>query len=193
MSSFHPGSLYPLFFIFLYVHLQPRHMIGWCCTEKPACLHLLLWCAFYISFLRSPFKALFFCLRRSQSVSKCLFLQSAPATFNPSPPTSSYPTRPHHAPSDPTKAAVFTDSLPRPTCCCPVSVVTSTINCTPPCSRWLVSFFFPFSLVDSSPWIYIFLPVQLLFVYGPIYKVLIVLSLFFLTQPVKAVFNLKVA
>lgn len=35
---------------FLYVHLQLRHMIGWCCTEKPACLHLLLWCVLYFFF-----------------------------------------------------------------------------------------------------------------------------------------------
>lgn len=40
---------------------------------------------FYISFLRSLFKALFFCLHRSQSVSKCLFLQSARPASNPSP------------------------------------------------------------------------------------------------------------
>lgn len=58
-----PPSLYPLLFtplfflcicayilFFLYVHLQLRHMIGWCCTEKPACLHLLLWCVLYFFF-----------------------------------------------------------------------------------------------------------------------------------------------
>lgn len=48
---------------------------------------------FYIS-LRALFKALFFCLRGSQSVSKCLFLQSAPPTFNPHTPPTPFGIRP---------------------------------------------------------------------------------------------------
>lgn len=116
-------------FFFLYVHLQLRHMIGWCCTEKPACLHLLLWCVLYFFFLTIYLK------RRSSvwvEVSLCKSAFSRDRLLPLSPPT----------PRVSTKAAVSSDSLPRPTCCCcPVSVVTSTINCVPPCSRWLLSLF----------------------------------------------------
>lgn len=87
-------------------------------------------CSFFISFLRSLFKASFFCLHRSQSVSKCLFLRSARPAFNRSPP---------YVPWDWPKLPLTRTRCRRPTNCCPVSIVTSTINCVFPCSWWLLS------------------------------------------------------